>query len=467
MADSKTQGFTLATLKREFAILCERETTQLIKQAYANFRKDMELLENAPLSLMIADFNQALNKKTIFAASQKLYFQADTNNHLQNNIINLVNIVASKIRPYEKKYHLAYHTLNHALETGQTAALISQLSGYQEWKILLFICGLFHDVIYTRTRVKDEVASADFLINTLKLFLSTQNENKSYFVALIRTIIIGGSLPIFLCKPIKKSKTCKRYQKTFIELNIAYDREEFQSENTKTIFALGHALTTADVQRSLIPAAIANCKANQPHKIINKESALYKIINNYYNSNQLAITKNEFLDIVYTKLGQGIRFVSENINPGQEGLSRLQLAIIKFLHTPTNDQTKIAKTINQHLDQFSNFIQSELNFSDISINSLNHGAPCRNYEFYPESWEWHKAIYAQILQLATTNPEIYAKVILDLLNNAKRQQGLAIQSEVLYKHLKIIHKRLTHKLYRSKKELFNNLDVMNAVLQPG
>lgn len=433
MVDTKTLGLTLARLEQEFFILCEKNTKKLLNQAYQAFYKDLHLLITAPLSEMIDTFNQALMTQKVFAPNSTLHAQHTNSEYqihkqtkyLTTNLNNLIAAVFNQIHKYEKKYQLTYHTSTHAIETAQTAGFIGQHSANKKWSHWLFICGLCHDVIYTRNRVKDEKASAKFLITVLKPFLTTQKPLKKYFEALIRVLIIGGTLPIFLRKKTTNDTAPKIYQKTFIEINLAFSKKRPQNKNIKTIFSLGLALSTADVQRSLLPEAIPTYQRKFAHQIINRNSELYKICQQYFHEMHISSAiKNTFIDIVYTKLGQGIRFVSENIPCGQKALSPLQIALIKYLCAKSFNKKNIVPIITKNLEQFHAFFQNEQNFSNVNINSLRMKNITRNYAFHPESWQWHKAIYTKILQLENTNPKRYKQIVFDLLDNVKILQRL-------------------------------------------
>lgn len=129
----------------------------------------------------------------------------DSNSPLQTNLYAALLQVYETMNANRSQYQLIYHQPRHAAEVFSDLHFLLQhdqaKEAYASLHLLTILCGLFHDIIFTRQRLLDETASANALKDFLKpIILGLLPAEQSIITALIDLIIIGGTTPCLLSK---------------------------------------------------------------------------------------------------------------------------------------------------------------------------------------------------------------------------------------------------------------------------
>ena len=121
------------------------------------------------------------------------------------NDIGMDNLITLFLQMYQTtnvlraKHNLVYHQARHAIEMClDNAKLLEANAQLGDCKLLMALCGLYHDVIYTGVRVGDEQASAKQLAHSLSPVLQKLSANQSAIITnIIEFIILAGTTPTF------------------------------------------------------------------------------------------------------------------------------------------------------------------------------------------------------------------------------------------------------------------------------
>ncbi len=372
------------------------------------------------------------------------------------NFKKLIDLVSLAMYQCDQRVHLAYHIPPHAYEMMHDVAYLAQKSRMpQAFSLILSLCGLFHDAIFLRNRVQDEQQSAALLLSVLEPFLDTLNsEEAALFSAFVKTMIVAGTLPIFL-----NNKSGQMQMQPFWEIyELLYPTD---AKGLITVLTGCQSMGHADVQRSLTVELIKDFPKSDCSGV--NFSALNPIVKSFCGGlTGLVVSKADCTSLAMIKLGQSIRTFSELKDSGQvcEPLADFKLKMRHYLRG--GDWVEFSP---EELVNISNALICEVNFAKMNRLAFAEGdvvgapvaAPSRRasvvgtpiFSCITESWDWHKDLFSQIQNALLSNSEAAAgaggegvapnQLLRDLLDNAKAQQGAQVDfSKVVDRTLRLV-----------------------------
>jgi len=356
------------------------------------------------------------------------------------NVAMMIGGVANSMQACRGVHKLAYHTIGHALETSQASSFLCSKS-HTIFKTLIGFIGLFHDAIFTHSRVEDEQCSAQLFLEVFQPFLEMlKTDEKSIFEALVRILLVGGTLPVFY-KDTKSAVHMKTLWELYVEINPTF----MDLPINKNLLDLLRSMSDADVQRSLNPETVANpaegTTVHTPYAYFETKelSLLYTQLNIYFErlrthapdgtAPRSVCAKQDYINIVLTKLGQSIRFVGETIVMQIGYLLPVQTKMHDFIYSTAD---KMEFSDDDIEDIWNTALNSEEFFAEMNINSIKT-VPARDYRFETDSWQWQSDLYRQFKKL---NVEQKKQLTCELLINARRQQGLEFDLTVFADRMK-------------------------------
>ncbi len=241
---------------------------------------------------------------------------------LNHNILAAFLDVGMKMHKNQSDLSLIYHQLRHAVEMFFDAHQLLNVRKVSALNVLhvyllMPLCTLYHDVIFTNHRIDDEIKSAE----ALKIFLNSMLrrltiDERNIIEQLIDVFIIGGTLPLFLnhLPPNRKPM-----QNTVFEIAALLMSEivpqkihtilplDYSSDSVRIHCALSditQTMSRLDIQRTTIPMLHAN---NEFYDSTFYQSEDWNIIGN----NALSLISLSNCD--KKRIAQSFRIMSEMI----------------------------------------------------------------------------------------------------------------------------------------------------------
>lgn len=176
----------------------QEKLAQVLEQFNQAFTQvDLSILSKPTSEILESSLDKDLIKEiSALIEKEKTATQPD---QFKINLLSLISYVCNKMNEQYLKNSLPYHQHRHALEMFFDLFTLLKQEELKPLKILVMLCGLFHDVIFTHSRIADETASADEMLQVLApVFKLLSTENQIIIKDIATIIILGGTTPCFL-----------------------------------------------------------------------------------------------------------------------------------------------------------------------------------------------------------------------------------------------------------------------------
>ncbi len=383
------------------------------------------------------------------------------------NMQRLLAITVERMNEHRRRASLSYHTPAHGIEMFHDNAFLAKLCGLNEWSLFAGVCGLFHDIVFTRNKYDDEVDSAEELKEALQPFIHglPSEDHKQVFRDLIDAMIVGGTTLMF--SPAGRGETMPQKWKWFKtkvlweESYTARTVDRVTPPHMLAIFKLLRNIGDLDAKRSLIPEVLRVSPGNG-EILAALDPTLANIMANALDYSSWATVPGELQLQRVTNWGQCFRFIAEEGNKeerkgaGADSALGVTAYVLKDLEKMffsmqageghiSGEPYSSAHVTPEMISHFLTKTAGEIKFARGVCLGLREQAATlafqprgeleRPYTFDIDSWEMHIAILEQMrTHLSDDSKPIAEKqnmVFWMLSNAAYHQHGRGMQRENL------------------------------------
>lgn len=386
--------------------------------AIGQFNRDLEQLNSESINLI----------NVLEQLNQQLFAKKETEKSV---FCELFDYLINKMEKQAEDAHFTYHTAYHALEMMYDAVERSKINHVpDEFLPIIACCALFHDAVFSRSRIADEQESANELFRHIAPLIETlKKEEIQSIQALIRVLIIGGTLPVVY----QEENSNDLYLHPLWKVALRGHKYPLLPLE-ESILSACVALSDADIHRSLKPSSL-------------KSMPLTKVLDIPLSSDQLTrIIKTHQADsdpiTIMTKLGQSIRNMGETVSKKTEDPDEHDLKINRFIKKLRSYLLELDREIeitDADIPVLIELLKGEIFFTKMMQRSLNKdNNSLRQGDFDIDSWEIQGDIYHTIIeQLEDPSRSLENKSLLiaDLITLARHQQGRYLNTEMLCQNL--------------------------------